>query len=97
MTDVCIKAGHSPSSFAETSDLVGSCTWCGLGPICSHRPVCTLLFRTGQEHTLRCQLVYAPPAVQPVFVVNKNAGFMFQRSLWSCVRFKVGLGMIDTT
>ena len=33
----------------------------------------------------------------PSLLSIKNAGLLFQRFLWSCVRFKEGLGMINTT
>ena len=33
--------------------------------------------------------------MQPCFVVYKNAGLLFQSSLWLCVRFKDGLSFID--
>ena len=50
------------------------------------------------RHACTCHVrVSAERVVQPFFVPYKNAGLQFQLSLWSCVRFKVCLGMIFTT
>ena len=45
----------------------------------------------------RLERVRALRVVQPFFVVCKNAVLQFQFSSWSCVRFRVDLGMILTT